>query len=138
MSSPDRPTPAPTTAPPSAPTPPSAAAPPPPLAPAERVLQLMMGAWVSQTTFVLARLGIPDVLAERPRSAHEVAQAIGTHPDGTARLLRAAGTVGLVSESPDGYVQLTEMGDCLRSDTLGSMREQALAFGTPTKWRLAG
>lgn len=103
----------------------------------EQVLDLMLGAWAARVTFVLAETGLPDLLAAGPRPAAELASAAGTHPAATPRLLRAAATVGLVSEV-DGRYALTELGDCLRSDVPGSLREQALAYGSPVSWRLCG
>lgn len=106
--------------------------------PSDQVRQLMMGGWASQVVFVLAGLGIPDQLADGHQEAEAVADAAGTDPDATRRLLRAAATLGLVSEAGRGRYRLTELGECLCSDSSGSVREQALSWGTPASWRLCG
>jgi hypothetical protein len=105
---------------------------------ADQMQRLLIGGWAAQVVFVLAELGVPDRLAAGPLPAAAVAGAVGSHPDATRRLLRAAATIGLLSEVDGTGFRLTALGDCLRSDAPGSAREQALAYGTPTTWRLCG
>lgn len=104
----------------------------------DTVLDLMLGAWKAQVTFVLARLGVPDELAAAPRSAHEVAAAVDAHPEAMLRLLRAGAALGLLFEAAPDQYGLTPLGECLRSDAPVSMRRQALSFGAPSTWRLVG
>ncbi|MEV0999442.1 methyltransferase [Nonomuraea sp. NPDC050202] len=106
--------------------------------PAEHVQRLLSGFWHSQIIFVLARLRVADELAAGPRPAQDLAAAVGAHPGALLRLLRAAATVGLMTETgPDRY-RLTEAGECLRSDSPTAIRELAVAYGSPTVWRLVG
>src|SRR4051794_31848775 len=85
-------------------------------APQDELLRLMMGAWASQVTFVFARLGVADCLADGPLPARIVARDSDTDPDALLRLLRAAATLGLLTEADPDCFRLTELGECLRSD----------------------
>ncbi|UBU16260.1 acetylserotonin O-methyltransferase [Nonomuraea gerenzanensis] len=107
-------------------------------APAEHVLQLLSGFWHSQIIVVLSRLRVADELAAGPRSARDLAAAVGVHPDALLRLLRAAATVGLMTETEPDHYRLTDAGECLRSDSPTALRELAVAYGSPTVWRLVG
>lgn len=102
-----------------------------------RAFQLLMGLWATQVGVVLARLSVPDQLAGGPRLAGSVAEEIGADRDAMLRLLRAAATLGWVSEVGRDRYQLTTAGEFLRGDSPGSMREQALAIGgSPRIWGL--
>ncbi|MFI5897831.1 methyltransferase [Actinoplanes sp. NPDC051513] len=104
----------------------------------ETVQRLLMGAWATQSTFLVARLGLPDLLLGGPRRVGELAGAVDGDPDALRRLCRAAATVGLLTEVDGDRYALTDAGRLLAADTPGSMRAQALAFGTPVNWRLCG
>jgi hypothetical protein len=95
---------------------------------------MLQGYWVAQITAVLARLGIPDQLAHGPRRAHRVAEVIGAHPGAVLRLLRAAALLGLVREVDSARYELTELGDCLRTDAPASVRAYALGVVAPGHW----
>jgi hypothetical protein len=95
------------------------------------LLELASGFMATHTVYAVARLGIADALAARPRPAAEVAAELGTSPDATYRLLRAAATFRLVREDADGRFALTTLGATLRSDREDSMRAVALMLGDP-------
>jgi len=101
---------------------------------AEQLSQIIRGSWISQVVGTLAQLGIADHLARGPQQSGILAEAIGCDADATFRLLRAAVNIGLVSRLPDGRFGLTPMGELLRSDIPGSLRDSAIAFTTPGHW----
>lgn len=113
--------------------------PPPPVALSEappplRVLQMGLayqGTWVIT---VLARLRIPDLLVDGPKSSAEIARAAECHPATTFRLLRAAASMGLVEQVGRDSFAITPMGECLRSD-LHSLHGFATAIGEPMHHR---
>jgi hypothetical protein len=82
----------------------------------------------------LAQLGIPDRLAGGALAAGELAGLIACHPGATYRLLRAATGLGLVASTPDARFTLTALGQTLRSDVPGSMRDSAIALTSPGHW----
>ncbi len=103
----------------------------------EVMLQLVTGYWVSQAVGVVARLAVPDQLAGGPRSSDELARAVGVQPGALFRVLRMLASIGVFEESTPGVFALTPLGDTLRSDTPGSVRDFAIAetaFGHWQPW----
>jgi SAM-dependent methyltransferase len=101
---------------------------------AAQLLQMIKGYWVSQIVGTLAQLEIADQLAQGPLGCDVLANGIGCEPKATYRLLRASANVGLVSALPDGRFGLTPLGELLRSNVPGSMRDSAIAFTAPGHW----
>ena len=101
---------------------------------AAQLLQMIRGYWVSQIVGTLAQLEIADQLAQGPLDCDVLANGIGCEPKATYRLLRASANVGLVSALPDGRFGLTPLGELLRSNVPGSMRDSAIAFTAPGHW----
>jgi len=93
--------------------------------PRDRVFQTLADFWSAQAVHAAARLGLADHLAERPRSAAELAAATRTHAPSLARLLRALAAAGLLRESAGRY-RLTPFGEALRTGTPGSLRPLVL------------
>ena len=60
---------------------------------AELLSQMIRGSRISQIVGTLAQLEIPDHLARGPQESGILAHGIGSDPDATFRLLRAAGTL---------------------------------------------
>ncbi len=92
------------------------------ISPKAAVFQLVTGVWAACAVAATARLGVPDQLANGPRTADELAEAISANPGALARLLRAAVSLGVLTRDPQGRYDLTALGQCLRSDTPGSQR----------------
>lgn len=101
---------------------------------ANRMYAMILGYWTSQISGVLARFGIPDLLAVRAQNAAELAAAIDCRPDPLFRLLRAAASVGILAMAADGAFSLTPVGATLRSDAPGSLRGLACALTTQSHW----
>lgn len=106
-------------------------APPTEQPPAVAMLQLTMGALVSQAVSVIARLGVADVLAAGPQPVEQIAQRVGAHHSALYRVLRALGDVGVVAELENRQFALTPLSELLRSDVPGSMRGWATMVGMP-------
>lgn len=94
------------------------------------VLELVSGLIQANTVYAVARLGVADALAGGPRTAADVAADIGTHPDATFRLLRAAAGYGLLRQDGDRF-GLAALGRPLLSDAPDSMRAVVLMIGDP-------
>jgi hypothetical protein len=97
--------------------------------------QLIWGFTVSQAVYVTAKLGIVDALRERPKTAREVAEAVGAHEPSLLRLLRALTTVDILVEDGHQRFTATPTGELLRSDHPHSVRAIALGQGGPLVWR---
>ncbi|BBY16474.1 methyltransferase [Mycolicibacterium litorale] len=98
------------------------------------LLELATGAWTTAALYTAARLGVPDQLAAGPRHAKDVAARIGVDADGVYRLMRALASRGVLTQRADGSFALTRVGDALRSDAEGSLRDMVLFIGHPIRW----
>ena len=110
----------------------TATAPAPP--PHVQVIQLATGYWISRAVYVVARLGIADLLVDGPRDAEQLAFATGTHGPSLRRLLRTLASVGLFRTEDDGRFSLTALGETLRSDAPGSARSTVIALSGEWFW----
>jgi len=106
---------------------------PPQLPPSVRILQLATASWMSQAVSATAALGVADVLAAGPRPVDEIAAAVDAHAPTLYRLLRASADIGLFEELDGQVFALTPVGDALRSDSPGSMRNFAIWVGLPAE-----
>jgi hypothetical protein len=98
--------------------------------PPAQILQLATASWMSAAVSAAAELGVADELAAGPRPVEEIAAALDADAPTLYRLLRACADFGLFEES-DRTFALTELGNALRSDVPGSMRDFARWVGTP-------
>src|SRR5712692_7657297 len=95
---------------------------PPPIA----MLQLISGFWISRCVYVAAKLGIPDLVKDAPKSGEELATATSTHAPSLFRVLRALASVGIFAQQNDGRFGLTPLSDTLESGVPGSLRAFAM------------
>jgi DNA-binding IclR family transcriptional regulator len=96
------------------------------MTPAQTLLQMTSGYWISQMIYVAARLGIADLLRDGPRTCDELAQATGMHARSLYRVMRALASVGVFGESDGGRFAVTPLAELLRSGEPGSMRALAI------------
>jgi hypothetical protein len=92
---------------------------------------------VSRALYVVAELGIADLLASGPRPAAELAAISNTDAPSLYRLLRTLSSLGVFREQENQRFQLTPLGATLRADTPGSVRNWVLINGT-IAWRSFG
>lgn len=96
-----------------------------------RMNDLLFGSLKTQLVGCVARLGLADGLAGEQLGADELATRLGTHPDATARLLRALCAMELVAEAAPGVYRLTGLGELLRTDRPDSVSTAVLTFTDP-------
>lgn len=94
-------------------------------------LNMVTAKWTTQLLFAAAELGLADTLKDGPLSSEEVASRTKADAPMMYRLLRALSTLGVVQALESRRFQLTELGQYLRSDIPGSMRELAMMTGRP-------
>jgi hypothetical protein len=104
------------------------------LPPHARVMQMMMGHWVSQALAAVTELGVADQIHRGVTASDELARAVHADPDALYRLLRTAAAVGLLIEEAGKRFSLTPMGDCLRSDSATGLRDFIVAELAPGHW----
>ena len=94
-----------------------------------RVMGLIMSAWPTQVIHVAVKLRLPDLLADGPRPASELAATTGSHPRALHRLLRAMAALGLCRQTAADLFELTPAGALLGADAEGGVRGVALHWG---------
>jgi hypothetical protein len=98
------------------------------------VLQMLMGMWTAQIISAVAQLGVPDRLANGAQSVDDLARDCDADRGALHRLLRAAATLQLVAEDGDKRYSLTPLGETLRSDVAGTLRDFVIAETAPGHW----
>jgi SAM-dependent methyltransferase len=89
------------------------------------VMQMAMGAWVSQTIAAVTRLDIPDLLEKHgPLTAHQLTgeHGIDARPDFLERALRACASAGVFTETADGRFGPTPLSAVLTLDSPTSVK----------------
>jgi hypothetical protein len=105
---------------------------------AARILELIQLRLISEAIYIVAALGVADMLAERPRTIPELAEATRADAPSLRRIIRALREFGLFGEEADGRITLTPTGELLRSDVEGSLHPAALFFGGERAARVVG
>jgi len=92
-------------------------APPPQVA----MLQLISGFWISRGVFVIAKLGIPDLLKSGSKTAVELANSTDVHAPSLFRVLRALASVRVLQIDGERFSN-TPLSETLITDAPGSLR----------------
>src|SRR5260370_15632809 len=101
----------------------------------QQLSRMINGFHFSQMVHLAARLGIPDQLADGPKTGAELAAATKTHADSLYRVLRTLAGMGVFAVEEDLHFRLTPAAELLRSGVPGSMRAHAEAAGEEWMWR---
>lgn len=105
------------------------------LPPRQRVLGLFVAKWTIGALRPLVQLKVPDLLADGPRTADELAGTTGADRDSLYRALRCVAAAGILREEADGTFALTAAAEGLRSDVEGGARDMFLFSCDPMMWR---
>ncbi len=95
---------------------------PPPI----QMLQIMSGFWISRCVYILAKLGIADLIKDESKTVDELATATASHALSLFRVLRALASIGIISQHGQNRFGATPLSDTLRSDVRGSLRAFAM------------
>lgn len=98
------------------------------LSPPEIIRRMVTAQFISQAIYVVARCNLAELFVAGPLSAEAVAQQAGLHAPSVYRLLRALADAGIFVHRTDDTFELTNLGNCLRSNVPGSMRMAAILF----------
>ncbi len=110
-----------------------------PGAPADvHLQQLVRGFQISRAIYVAVRLGIPDLIADAPRSASALAATTATFAPALARLLRSLAAFGLVREVSPNTFALQDAAAALRADHPHSLQPMVLFLGSENHWETWG
>lgn len=107
--------------------------------PQQVIAEMQMGMWVTQAVAAAARLGIADALAQsQPQESTTLAHAVGAEATALARLLRTLASLGVLSQPTPQQYALTPVGELLRRDSPGSMRDWLIAETDTPHWQAWG
>jgi len=106
-----------------------------PLASQKTMLAMLTSFWISQLLFVIAKLGVADVLVDGPLSVEAIAEKVGAAPAFLRRALRALASVDVFAEGSSGRFRLTPLAQTLRADHPDSLRAFALMIASNYNWQ---
>lgn len=89
--------------------------------------ELILGSFVTQLLYVIAKLQIADLLKQSPMSAGELATRTGANARSLEEMLRALVTLEVLDQDEGGRFRLTAVGELLRSSP--GWRSQAMLMG---------
>jgi O-methyltransferase domain len=99
----------------------------------ETLRQISGGYCLSRSVHVLAELNVADALGDVPKSAAELAKAVGADADALSRILRLASAHGVFEQQGDTF-RHSPASRMLRSDHPQSMRAFVRMFGLAINW----
>ena len=100
------------------------------------VMERMNGLVEAKVISLVADLGIPDLLADGPRSAADLAADANVDADALDRALAFLVTKGLLGRDRDGRYKNNAVSDALRTDHPQSMRGWARFFASDWHWAM--
>jgi SAM-dependent methyltransferase len=95
----------------------------------QALFRQISGYKTTQAIYVVAKLGIADLLVGGPRTVADLAREAQVHERSLYRVLRMLASRGIFTEEADGRFALTPLAEPLRSDTLNSQRAFAIMMG---------
>ncbi|MFK4071890.1 methyltransferase [Streptomyces sp. NPDC029674] len=102
------------------------------------LLELSLAYMYSAALSSAARFGVADHLVEGPRTAGELAEAVGVNAPHLYRILRYLATKGVFREDEEGRFHLTPRAQPLRTDSERSLRAYITVCGEAPFWEPAG
>jgi hypothetical protein len=103
------------------------------LSPFQLIFQSALGHGVARSLHVAAELGVADHLDEKPRSAREIAGAVGAHPESLRRVLRLLSDYGIFKREGDRFSN-NAASQLLRADHPQSLRSYTRMIGMHWFW----
>ena len=95
------------------------------------IMQLSMGAMITQAIYVAAKLDVADIVANREKHVDEIANEAGAHSPSLYRVLRSLASTGVFTETAPRTFANTPLSEVLRSNIPGSMRDSMIFMGEP-------
>jgi hypothetical protein len=90
---------------------------------ADRLMQLATGFFFTAALQPIARMNIPDLLADGPLPISELAHKTGSNEDALYRVMRSLSTAGAFAEMPGRVFALTPVSELMRTGVPGSLRD---------------
>ncbi len=83
----------------------------------------------TQALYVVAKLGVADLLKDGPKTAEELARELGVQPRPLFRVMRTLAGRGIFTQDASNRFGLTELGGPIRSDHPQSVRHALIMHG---------
>lgn len=99
------------------------------LSPQESLYWLLAGNWISQSVYVVSKLGIPDLLIDGPKTSLELANLVKAKPKHLYRILRALSSLDVFKELNNGCFANTAISKLLTSKDKNSLHSWAILCG---------
>jgi hypothetical protein len=106
------------------------------LPPDAYLIQLAFSPLLAQALGVAAKLGVADLLAEKPLTVTELATRTNTHEGALYRVLRSLASVGIFAESDPKVFTLTPTAELLRTDVPNSVRAGVIFMAEDWHWQV--
>jgi hypothetical protein len=106
--------------------------------PDAQMMQVATSFFASAATYVATKLGIPDLLADGPKTAAQLAAATNTDEHSLYRTLRSVASIGVFTESEGRTFANTPMSETLRTDHPNSTRDMVIWLAEEPHWRVYG
>lgn len=106
--------------------------------PIEQMQSMLAGHFVAQCLHVVAVLGIADLIAEGHKTVEQLALSAGCHAGALDRVMSVLVSMGVFTRDYAGIFALTPLGETLRSDVPGSLRDKALFELSQPVWTAWG
>jgi len=104
----------------------------------KRMSNLITGYWKTQTVFTAVKLGVIESLAEKSKTAREIAVERNLDEKATESLLWALQSLKIIHYDQNLVISLTEFGRLLLKEQKGSMAYASLVWGSEhyNTWRM--
>ena len=102
----------------------------------EKTLDLIFGRWRSQILYAGVELGVFEFVSSNPKNASDIAKELNLDYYLAYRLLRALGSLGLLTETVSRDFTITPQGEFLRKDNPKTLRGIALLEEGPEHYAL--
>jgi O-methyltransferase/methyltransferase family protein len=96
--------------------------------PQSQLIQMATAHWVSSFLYAAAKMNLADQLAERAKTAEELAQSTGAAAPSLYRMMRTLASLGLFTEDSDHRFALTRLGEPLQTGSPDSIRSSVLTL----------
>lgn len=97
--------------------------------PSDTLYRMSIGFRDTQALYVVAKLGVADLLVKGPLESDKIAKELGVNPRALFRVLRATANQGVFTQDKSDRFGLTPISQHLRSDTPDSMRYMVINYG---------
>ena len=94
-----------------------------------KLRELISSYWKTQLLYVVAKLGIADLIEKKPVHFSKLAAQTKTQPPLLYRLLRALASLEIFAEEEEGCFKHTPLSKLLRSNQPGSLKSLAVLYG---------